>query len=339
MSSEEKTIPKERYVLSLDGGGCRGLYTIYFLLHLQFLFDYPISDLFDLIVGTSVGSMVGMVLAQVPKKGGTIESKKLFDTLKEVSCKDNLDEIFDKSILDKVFGLCQTSPKYDGKGKRKILSKYIKPEYQYMKNLPVNFAATTWNITKNKSEVVRSYEIPGSACLSPKGPSGTLKSPKSNSWKLLDACDASSAAMCYFPAVKVNGEIYLDGGTCCSSPSLIAYTEAKQLFPNDTIKILSIGTGICSPDPDWSTDSVIDWGLPQWISNGLLDLLMDSPNDIMNEEVRKLCGPGNFLRIDTKIPNIKLDDTREKNMELLKHLAQETFDSRLECIKKFFNLV
>lgn len=46
------------YILALDGGGTRGIYSAQVLAHVEDTFDVPIRDCFDLIAGTSTGSII-----------------------------------------------------------------------------------------------------------------------------------------------------------------------------------------------------------------------------------------------------------------------------------------
>lgn len=50
-------------ILSLDGGGAKGFYTLGILREVEALLGKPLSDKFDLIFGTSTGSIIGSLLA------------------------------------------------------------------------------------------------------------------------------------------------------------------------------------------------------------------------------------------------------------------------------------
>ena len=51
-----------QWVLSLDGGGMKGLVQIEALMQIEALTGYKIADMFDWIVGTSVGGIVALAL-------------------------------------------------------------------------------------------------------------------------------------------------------------------------------------------------------------------------------------------------------------------------------------
>src|SRR5262245_37057247 len=49
-------------ILSLDGGGIKGVFPASFLAELEQNLDRPIGDYFDLIVGTSTGGIIALGL-------------------------------------------------------------------------------------------------------------------------------------------------------------------------------------------------------------------------------------------------------------------------------------
>ena len=58
-SNEDKNLDKKRVkLLSLDGGGIRGLILIQVLCYLESISDKPIVDLFDFMAGTSTGGIL-----------------------------------------------------------------------------------------------------------------------------------------------------------------------------------------------------------------------------------------------------------------------------------------
>jgi uncharacterized protein len=50
-------------ILSLDGGGAKGFYTLGVLKELEGMLGCPLYKRFDLIFGTSIGSIIGALLA------------------------------------------------------------------------------------------------------------------------------------------------------------------------------------------------------------------------------------------------------------------------------------
>src|SRR5689334_5260117 len=50
-------------ILSLDGGGAKGFYTLGILRRIEALIGCPIHERFDLVFGTSTGSIIAALLA------------------------------------------------------------------------------------------------------------------------------------------------------------------------------------------------------------------------------------------------------------------------------------
>jgi uncharacterized protein len=55
--------PERRWVLALSGGGYRGLFTAQVLQRLEAELQRPLHEVFDLIAGTSIGSILALALA------------------------------------------------------------------------------------------------------------------------------------------------------------------------------------------------------------------------------------------------------------------------------------
>ena len=61
---------------------------------------------------------------------------------------------------------------------------------------------------------------------------------------------ATSAAPTFFDSFKIGDNVFLDGGVNLNNPALTAYTEAlKYGAKKEKTFVLSLGSGICIPDP------------------------------------------------------------------------------------------
>jgi patatin-like phospholipase/acyl hydrolase len=66
VSSELPDLPlssSSRWILSLAGGGYKGLFTAHFLSLLQTELGRPLHEVFDLVAGTSIGSILALGIA------------------------------------------------------------------------------------------------------------------------------------------------------------------------------------------------------------------------------------------------------------------------------------
>ena len=91
----------------------------------------------------------------------------------------------------------------------------------------------------------------------------------------MDVALAATAAPRYFPAAKIDGKEYSDGGFGANNPSYEAFQELKQLHPGDPICLVSIG-----PGTDTAKTSLRSFGLREL--------------SFMMEELRSSNGSGSF---------------------------------------------
>ncbi len=249
-------------VLTLDGGGMRGLYTAYLLRALTRLFnrefaktDPDIGKSFDLICGTSTGAILACGLAAgVPissicdlymKKGPLIFTNPIpvknrlylsvwlaFHMFRPAAShqilQESLQEVFGDQTLGEVFE------------KRNIA-----------------LCIPTIDAADHSSRVFKT-------------PHFSDKQRDSN-YKLSSVCMASAAAPVFFPLSRQNNpdnerEVlhFVDGGLWANNPVMIGLTEALQMAPkNHEIEIISIGT--CDrPSGSPYTERKPLWGLWHW---------------------------------------------------------------------------
>ena len=289
-------------VLSLDGGGIKGLYSAILLDKIATLLDKNLHDMFDLVIGTSIGGMLAVKIA----------SDMQSTPLANLFTKKNTTTIFDKSLIDSTVGIFQWKPVYNGKGKRTIINKMI-PDIKLCEcKIPV--AVTSFQLGNFRPCVFKSWED------------------KDISARL--AADITSAAPVYFPSVRYNGKWHVDGGVGVNNPSMLGIIYAKQ-HTDKPIRMLSIGTG--SWFPQFDEKKVDKWGLVDWVKNGLLDMLMSGSNFSVDEYSRLILSD-NYLRLNNKkLIDIGIDNTSDEAIEQIKQLADETFEKKKDKIIQLFD--
>ena len=80
MSNQQRSV---RRVLSLDGGGIRGIIPALVVAHLERQMGAPASELFDLIVGTSSGGILALGLSLQDRQGESLLAAKRMVALYE----------------------------------------------------------------------------------------------------------------------------------------------------------------------------------------------------------------------------------------------------------------
>ncbi len=279
---------KTKYLLSLDGGGVRAVASVIFLSHLERYLSVNLSEKFDFFIGTSAGAIIAMGLAI---RG--MDSEDLIDLWSE----SNLNKIMETSNWDNALGLMQMSSKYDGIGKKQLLENYFGGWSLGDAKKPV--AVTSYDIEARNPVLLTSYDHPEIS--------------------VVDAGNASSASPIYYPTAKVGERYLIDGGIVANHPVLHGYVEAKKLYPNHQIKVLSIGTGLNKRPLKGKASQ--KWGLIGWIMHDLFGLMLESSLD--HELAAELIGK-EYLRVNSPIGpvNRRLDDKSSSNLKKIKEMGE-----------------
>lgn len=295
-----------KYILSLAGGGIRGAITVSLLEELNKYIS--IYDTFDIYTGSSTGALISCAISH--KK---MTPKYISDNL---YIEQTANKIMNKSWIDYIFGLAQIKPKYSGVGKRQVINNICG-------DIPIS--------QTEKWAIVPIYDITSEDPL-------FVRSWKDN-YKLSSILDATSAAPCYFPSVEYSpGKWAIDGSIVSHNPTMIAYVEARSLFPEEEIRILSIGTG--QGYPKKMSQNSQSWGSFGWATSGdLFDILLNAPMEGNVKTLETLTKQNNdkFVHIDKYIKDTTMDDVSHRNITNLKLLGKDLWLSKKDEILELFS--
>ena len=167
-----------------------------------------------------------------------------------------------------------------------------------------------------------------------------LKSWHTDHGKILcsDAARATSAAPTYFePKPLETGDesrVLIDGGIFMNSPSVSAYAEARKLFPDESIALLSLGTGeLTRPIP---YEEARTWGSALWVMS-LLDCMFDGVSKAADHQMRLFLGE-RYQRLQTTLDYASddMDDASKGNIRNLKQTARELIKANEQVLERFF---
>ena len=293
-----------KLVLSLDGGGVRGLATVIFLKQLEKISGKKIFDLFDFFIGTSAGGLSIMHLAI---------NKISVNELENFWSKDNLAMSMRSSFWSKNFFLT-TKPKYNNESRTMLLEEYFGNKLISESDKPI--AVLTYDVEDRKPRVLSSYN--------------------DKNIRVISAINATSAAPLYYPTVQVeDGSWLIDGGVVANNPCLVGYNEARKYFNSDKIKVFSVGTGMHTKNLSGEASS--KWGPFGWLANDILGILLESHADheILNDLIGK-----NYLRINSSAENINwnLDDYSDKNLENIRKMGLNWWKNNHNDIFSFLDI-
>jgi predicted acylesterase/phospholipase RssA len=210
-------------ILSLDGGGAKGFYTLGVLKEIEGMLGCPLYKRFDLVFGTSTGAIIAALIAL----GYEIdEIHTIYKTyvpelmkLKSAPCKSKaLETLAIKVFGDKKFEAVKTG---------------------------VGIVTTKWVIERPmifKASVAQAHGrigtfAPGFGCT------------------IADAVQASCSAYPFFERKMVTTEAgdeveLIDGGYCANNPTLYALADAiiAMKFAHENIRAVNVGVGVY-PEP------------------------------------------------------------------------------------------
>lgn len=227
-------------VLAINGGGVRGLIPAKMLDKLSKKAGKPISELFDCIVGTSIGGIIATALT-VPDENG----KPKYTTDDVVNLiKNEATTIFPRNVVGNMPFIGPVAnvfyPKYSRDGIDGLLERKL------------------GNVTLSETIIPI---ITVSYSLDSDGPRVwssdlAIQNPTKNNHKLKDAAGATSAAPTYFPpkiTITENGDILhdIDGGIYANSPTILGMGLVNKATTVrwDKVVIVSLGTGRFEDNP------------------------------------------------------------------------------------------
>ena len=340
-------------ILSIDGGGIRGIVPAKILAELERRTGKKISSLFNLIAGTSTGGILAAGLTM--PKPNTKEPKYTAENLINIY-RQRGGEIFYEPFIEKVMKLDDISrPKYSSAGRDKVLKEYFGDtplqkaltevfvtSYDIQLRTPVFFTSQT-----NKEERTNRYyrKI-------------------SSGFTMHQAAMATSAAPTYFKPHKVEASAehetqgrgfyaLVDGGVFANNPTSLALMEAiidskkpgKTPLELKDILVVSLGTGSLTRRYDYETAS--NWGLLGWVQP-LLNITLDGSSESVAVQLEQLLPkaqdrPPQYYRFQALLDAGKglddMDSTEPQNIKNLEKLAEEIIAKENENLNQLCKLL
>lgn len=259
-------------ILSLDGGGLRGMFAAALLARLEEDLDVRIIDHFDLIAGTSTGGIIalGLGLGLSPR-----------DILGFYA--DHGPQIFrDRTRLRGLRHLIRA--KYSAGPLRTALTDVFGEK---------TFGEST------KRLVIPSYNLGAEDVYlfrTPHLPSLT------RDWRehAVDVAMATAAAPTYLPGMSLDGARLIDGGVWANNPVMVALTEAvgPLSVPLEAIRVFSVGTTTDVPRRSRRLDR---GGVAPW-ARDVVEVLMRAQGESAIKQVRHFLDPDWVLRLNPMVP-------------------------------------
>ncbi|MGB8225244.1 MAG: CBASS cGAMP-activated phospholipase [Sedimentisphaerales bacterium] len=265
----------ERFqILSLDGGGIKGIFSAAVLAAIEEDLNITITDHFDLIAGTSTGGIIsiGLGLGLSPREIVEFyvsEGPKIFPEwcgLKSIQ--HWLWRKYSSVSLEIALKKC-----FDGKKLGDSTKRLVIPSYNLGEDDVYIFR------TPHHARLRRDYKV--------------------SAWKV---AKATSVAPTFFPCSRdIDNLRLIDGGVWANNPTLVAIVEAYGTLnvPLPAIHVLSIGTSdsVAHRKERLNKGGIIAWGR----ENAAVDVIMRGQSIGVNNQAMFLLGKDHIERLNPKV--------------------------------------
>jgi patatin-like phospholipase/acyl hydrolase len=288
-------------VLSIDGGGIRGLIPALVLTEIEERSGKRIWELFDLIAGTSTGGILACALC-APDPLPAEQLVGLYE--------DEGPKIFDRSVWQRIRsaeGLLDE--KYDAAALDRALERFLSDK----------------RLAETKPDLL----IPAYNMGDP-GPY-FFKSRKAREegedYALSEVARATSAAPTYFEPFQLSGEALVDGGVFATNPAMCAVAEVMRFQPTADLLLLSLGTG--QRTHKRSFDEIKNWGLVEW-AKPILDVVFDGVSDAVDYQLQHVLDEGHYWRLQVELTQAsdEMDNANVENLADLRAQAEQLIADR-----------
>jgi patatin-like phospholipase/acyl hydrolase len=304
-------------VLSIDGGGIRGIIPAMILAEIERRTSKPTSELFDSVAGTSTGGILALGLTKPGQDGGPeYSAKKLIELYESEG-----EEIFSRPVWHRIHSVGGVAEeKYPSTGIEEVTAKYFGN---------VRLAEALNDV------LVTSYEI------EKRGPwffkrRHARGKEEGDNFLMRDVARATSAAPTFFEPVQLRWgsrglRAFIDGGVHSNNPAMCAYVEARKITSEEEKDFLVVSLGTGEPTRNMPYEEVKGWGLALW-AQPILNVVFDGVADTVDFQLRELLlsegDDRSYYRFQTVLDKGKddMDDASATNIAVLKAKAQEIID-------------
>ena len=316
-------------ILVINGGGVNGLMPLYVLQYLEKKTGQPISELFDLFVGTSTGAIITSAL-NLPDENGAPK----FNVNQIIAAYRSFSkEIMHTSWARKIFTLNGIlGPEFSTNNLNRGLEKRIGKNVLFSQ-LINKVSIVAFNLNNMQLQQFNSWD----------------STKVYSNYSVSDLLTAATAAPGLYSSVILNKEIYIDGGTLANNPLLYSLRNAIELYPNASeFIIVHLGTGhyLSKNTIDkWiaSKNITAQWGWLQW-AKSVVSIIYSSQDTEVQEAVRDL----KLMSLKSKFKNFYFSkdivggspyDTSNQHLELIKITSYQLIKEQEDKLNRLSSLL
>lgn len=217
--------PRVRRILTVDGGGIRGIFPAAFLAEFEKDLEYPIARYFDLIAGTSTGGIIALGLALGVSAA---DLTALYEKEGPSIFGQTRSGLWGLLAKGRLLGRWLWRPKYDADELRKAVNGALGK--QRLADATTRLVIPAWHPQTQRAYLFKTAHHP--------------RFETDYKELALDVAMATASPPSYFSEHRTTGGVGLvDGGLWANNPAAVAVVEAVGIlgWPADQIRVLSIG--------------------------------------------------------------------------------------------------
>jgi uncharacterized protein len=294
-------------VLSIDGGGIRGLIPALVLAEIERRTGRRTAEMVDFVAGTSTGGILACALTRAGADGAPLYSAEELAGI-------YLEEgplIFRRSLLKRIFSVeGWIDERYEDDGLNAALERYLGDAV--LSDALCDVMITAYDIHDRFAFFFRSHRA---------------RNDPTYDFSLFQVARAGSAAPSYFEPLEVTDRAgartypLIDGGVYAVNPSMCAYADIVRAGRAEQLELmLSLGTGELIRA--YTYQQARWWGQLEW-ARPALDMVFDGVADTIEFESNALMGD-RYVRLQTELDlaSDDLDDASASNLADLRMEAE-----------------
>lgn len=285
---------RKRLVLSIDGGGTKGLFSNFVLRHMEKDMCKRAYEIFDVIIGVSSGAIVSAI-------GATDCNRNDSDII------DDVRRIFTCNRSKDLYNTL-----YDSAKKTEVLTKHMGETRMCDTKTTLLIPVISTN------GVITSFESTND---------------DHKHLRLSKLLDASTAVPILFQPVGIGSTNYMDIGLIMNDPVLLALQHVKKRWPDDEVCIVSIGTSsnMGRESKNMCCTEMTRFGLIHWLMCGIVDIIMSSHEHHIGIGLPLTIKPGNYMRIDSGVSGM-MNDTTDEMLSSLRENADFVWENNRSVV-------
>lgn len=306
-------------ILSVDGGGVRGVVPALFLQRLEKDLNLPIHELFDYVVGTSTGGLIALALTK-PGIGGS-------PAFSAASVADFYEREAPSLFTNRRSRLLPFGkPRYGNTGVDELVTRAL--GNTLLSESLTEVMVTAYDMSNRCPKLFVSWEARELNC---------------ENFYMRDVARATTAAPTYFTPALVAARdstaptLHLvDGGVFANNPTAMGFFEAthEELRRGTRLEdtefiVVSLGTGMFKKS--YAHEQTKNWGMVEW-TRPLLDVVFDGIGETVDYQLRVMFTSGqwrgHYYRFQGELDpaGAELDNASKPTMQRLRDLAGRIYE-------------